>query len=588
MTEKNPKVLLGFLQRASSKQFYRYVEPIGLMTLAAGLDSHGYCPRVYTGAVTDALPVFEQIQRTDGVLAIGLYCDYENRNVVESFSRTIKAKHAIPVLVGGPQGYFLGADFLRASRCDAVGRGEGEYLLPELLDCLLKGKGTLQDIPGITYLDSSGNLQQTPDRPPIENLDALPLPHAAYSLTGPKNNLAVLTGRGCPFRCAFCFEGGNTRRLRLRSVERVMAEIEQGFRDHPGLRYVWFADDTFTLHPQRVSAFCNALTALRRRHDFVWFCDAHPSLIVRWPHMVREMIQAGLVRMQIGIETGSPQVVKLYNKNTDLAQIEEVVDLCCREGLPQLCGNIILGGAAESGETLAETGEFVERLIRRAPGVLDITHTIYTPFPGTAISRCPEKFGMQTVDADSLSSTGDFPVATTDSLTLEQIASARKSFFTRIHKLMCRLAFQGSVPHEKIRRHYELFHRYGISSTWHHLVYSQNLNFDRRYRVLATGCARSFGEIPKEEISFWRPARIPFLGNNLDFRGESLTLYGSSITLMEYQVLLHCTGKLSIGELLQRREGAGKWKEHWPRSESELYHVLQDLDSKNFLTFTRY
>ncbi len=588
MTRGIAKVLLLFLQRASFKQFYRYVEPIGLMTLAAALDRHGYCPRVFTGSITDALPLLENMYRKEGVQAIALYCDYENQNVVESFARTAKGKYSVPVFAGGPQGYFLEAGFLRSSLCDAVGRGEGEQTLPELLDFFVKGKGSLQEIAGITFLDATGQLIRTPDRPAIEDLDALPVPRAEFSLTGKKTNLAVLTGRGCPFRCAFCFEGGNTRNVRLRSVQSVREEIEQGFRDSPGIRYVWFADDTFTLNPRRVTEFCGAMKELRGRHDFVWFCDAHPSLIVKWPDMLPEMIEAGLVRMQIGIETGSAKVVQLYGKSTDLTQIEQVVDLCVKQDLPQLCGNIIFGGAMETPETLAETEEFVTRLLRRAPGMLDITHTLYTPFPGTTMTQSPERFGIRPVDSASVTSTGDYPVAATTGLSREHIAGGRRRFSRQIRQLMWDLTFQGGVPHARIRRHYELYRRYGISSTWHSLVYSQHVNFDRRFTLLGSSSARSLCEIPREELRLWRPVRIPYLGNTVDFRKEPPELLGMPITPAEYQVILYCTGKFSIGELLERHEGSGRWKEQWPQSEAEMIRILQELENRQFLIFTRY
>jgi len=426
------------------------------MALSAFIEEKGYLPGVFTGNVTEAVSLLKREVLKQSVSAVGLYCDFENRPVVESFSKYVKENFRIPVLAGGPQAFALGRDFILSSGCDAVVRGEGEYTLLELLEYFIHRKGNLTDIAGITFLNDLGELISTQDRDLIEDLDSLPFQKISHSLTEHKKNFAVMTGRGCPFNCSFCYQSGIKKRVRLRSVSHVMGELRGLFEENPHVPYVWFADDTFTLNPGRIDEFCKELSFLRKERDFVWFCDGHPSLLVRWPHMIKQMVDAGLVRMQIGIESGSEKVIDSYKKETSLEQIEEVINLARESGLPQICGNIIIGGAFESLKTLEETREYVNKLLTMAPGILDISLTIFTPFPGTTITTCPSQFGMTILDPHGLTSVGDYPVAVTDELDLHEIAMEVKKFSYGMRKYMNELFKKGMVSHENILRHYRL------------------------------------------------------------------------------------------------------------------------------------
>jgi len=310
VTNTKPFVLLLFIQRPLFKDAFEYVEPLGLMALAAFIDDKGYEPGVFTGTSIDAMNLIESESKRRKIAAIGFYCDFENVSLIESFGAIIAEKFSIPVIAGGPQAQALDKSFFMNSKVIAAARGEGEQTLHELLELIIYKKGELKNIKGITFIDEKGELLSTAEREPIQDLDSLPHQKQAYSLSGPKSNISILSGRGCPFRCAFCFMGGSSKKVRLRSVSNVMAEIRKNFDENPDIKYLWFADDTFTLNRERLEEFCDELSKLRRERDFVWFCEAHPGLIAKWPEIIKRMVDSGLVRMQIGIETGSARLIE--------------------------------------------------------------------------------------------------------------------------------------------------------------------------------------------------------------------------------------------------------------------------------------
>ncbi len=587
--EQKPFVPLFFIQRPLFKDSFKYIEPLGLMSLAAFIDDKGYEPGVFTGTSIDALNLLKSESERRPIAAIGFYCDFENVSLIESFGGLIAEKFSIPVIVGGPQASALDKDFFLRSKALAAAIGEGEETLFELLEFIVNKKGELNRIKGITYIDAHGALISTAEREPIGDLDSLKHQKRSYSLTGPKSNIAILTGRGCPFRCAFCFMGGAAKKVRLRSVGNVISEIRTSLDENPGIKYVWFADDTFTLSRERLEEFCVELSKLRREKDFVWFCEGHPGLIARWPEMIKRMVDSGLARMQIGIESGSARLIDLYRKQTNLAEIEKVVCACRDAGLAQLCGNIIIGGAGETAETLNETWNFIDRLLCIAPGMLDISFTLFTPYPGAAITECPRDFGIEIADRASLTSIGDFPVSRTNELDIYDISAAKYDFTEKLVSCMKRLLVDGKVPHELIMSHYRLSGLYGISSVWHRAVYSQDPFLNRKYSLLTGSSAETIGGAPRDQIYEWRPLRVFSLWNAVAWREMTPEISGYVLSPLEYQLILHCSGKLKLGEIVERLYSMFMDAfEAFEEFKDMAFEILRDFDKKNWIVFTKY
>ena len=120
-----PLVLLMYVQRMVHKRTFEHVGNLGIISLAAFLESKGYCARAFVGITTDALHLVAEESRR--IRAVGLYCDYDNQSAVATMSSAFKAQYHFPVIVGGPQTVYLGSEFLVASRCDALVRGDGEH-----------------------------------------------------------------------------------------------------------------------------------------------------------------------------------------------------------------------------------------------------------------------------------------------------------------------------------------------------------------------------------------------------------------------------------------------------------------------------
>ncbi len=303
----------------------------------------------------------------------------------EAIAQTVKA--ALPhvtVVVGGPHVSGTGAPAMqKAASFDVAVLGEGELTFTDVLQALREGRA-LSTVPGILYRDQDCTVNRTPPRPPIADLDTLPMPafdllpdfpeayqpNIFFSPAGPA--AGIVTSRGCPFRCRFCDQSTFGHRYRAASPESVFATVRK-LREDYGIRYVLFLDDTFTIDRRRVLALCELMRGVRPR--LAWSCDANVMTVDR--EMLRAMKRAGCWSISFGLESGSPRVLRSSRKEIDLDRAREVISATRAAGI-HAKGLFMLGVPEESRETILETRAFVRSL---ALSTMNLSK--FTPYPGT-------------------------------------------------------------------------------------------------------------------------------------------------------------------------------------------------------------
>ena len=546
------RVLLFHVQRITVDLLREDLEIPGLLALAAFLETKGYDPLIYKGEPTPAKKFLErQIQEND-ILAVGFYCHYENQFEVAALSSEIAEEYALPVILGGPQVGGFDTAYLQQSRCLAAVYGEGEITLWRLLKSL-SGKGDdWRKIDGIIYSDDKNGLVRTPPGPIVKNLDDLPPPAFHRWVNKPiLQEIHVMTGRGCPFNCAFCQEGSISRPVRLRSVQNVLNEVETLLENEPEAKYIFFTDDTFVLSHRRVRAFCEGLTRLREKRDFAWFCEGHANHLDRWPDLLSDMTNAGMIRLQIGVESGVAKVLEIYGKKTTPPQIERVVKACFDSGVHQVVGFFITGGPFESEEIVSQNKAFCDKLIELAPGVVELGPSPLTPYPDTDIARHPEKYGLRILDDKGITAYSDYPVTETATMNREQIARSQKELIEHEINTMHRVFKEGKVSHEKILNSFVDF-SYGAMSLWYLVVYSKIPFLKGYYTLLSRGAVRRSNEIPPSDLGDWRPQRILEMWHDVEFSTGYPRIGKEVLSPLEFEILLYSTGKQRLNQLLDR------------------------------------
>ena len=295
-------------------------------------------------------------------------------------AKEAKEKGAI-VVMGGYHVTFLDREAIESNAVDFVVRGEGEYVLRNLVNAF-EHTGDVSHIKGISYR-AEGTFVRNPPAPFIQNLDAIPLPRRDLLpkekyLSEYDNRLmaTMVTSRGCPFDCAFCSAsrfGG--LKWRTRSLDSILDEmdllIQQGYRSF------LFVDDNFTLNPKRVLDFTGEV--LRREWDIRWWCFSRVDTIVRNPEMVQKMAEAGNRTMFLGLESASQESLDEWGKKITIDQQMEAVKILKKNGI-SVYASFILGGLHDTKKSINETVQYARKLNPET-----CQFSVLTPYPGTRL-----------------------------------------------------------------------------------------------------------------------------------------------------------------------------------------------------------
>ncbi len=529
------KILLCNVSKKYETSSHDYV---GLFYLAGALEEAGFEALVFHGKPEDFL---EQVKQNEPD-AVGFSCDFDNVQLIETLSKKIKKDWNIPIIVGGPQSIGLEQKFLEDSQADFILRGEGEVSLPLLLKAVLKEDGDLSEINGLAMI-KDGIFTETPPAI-IEDLDALPLPayHASLQTDHAYGKL-IFTGRGCPYQCAYCAPSPGKQKVRLRSIPLVLAEIKLNLQNNPDLNYIIIMDDAFTLNRERIEEFCLGMKEIRKDRDLVWYCECHVGRIKNWMDILPTMIEAGLIRLQIGIESGDQKVIDQYNKHVQIDDIIEFVSYAADCGLTQIATNFIVGGPEEEA---GATANLIQTLMDQAPGVIDIITGFLRAYPGTQILENPEKFNLQLHDQSGRFSDDDYPFVTPRGKSQDQVMKDRQELNKVIRQTMQKKIKNHELKQEAVMKQFKAALTYGIRSRWFEEI-SANPRAYEYYYVLYLNEGQAFD--PELDFASDYPQRSFELWRTMTFTEGFPKLDGMALSPLEYELLLRCAGKRSLAEI---------------------------------------
>ena len=347
---------------------------LGIAYIASSLRAAGHTIDLLDGKLAD-LSVDEIVARVrDGRPdLVGITCmTVEYPRAVEIARRIKHDRAEVPVVVGGAHVNAVGRGALEeGDGFDYACVGEGEYLVRELADALERGTYPAS-IPGLVSRRGD-DVVTGPPRPPPDDYDALPFP--AWDLFRPVETLPLITHRGCPFQCVFCSHNSGFK-PRYRTPANVLDEVEEILERYRPTR-IRIEDETFGLHMGRTKAILEGIIA-RGIHEHVRF-SAQTRVDRADDEFMRLLKTANFETLELGVETGNPEVLEKIKKGITLEQVERAVALAKANGLRVWC-KFILGHPDETHAQIRDTIDFIAKI---NPHQLSVS--IMTPFPGTPI-----------------------------------------------------------------------------------------------------------------------------------------------------------------------------------------------------------
>jgi len=200
--------------------------------------------------------------------------------------------------------------------------------------------------------------------------------------------LSFFTERGCPALCTFCLwpQTLSGHPWRTRSANDVANEVRFALENFPGLKEIFFDDDTFNIRKSRVLELCEKLKPLK----FTWSCTSRVTVDYE---TLKAMKDAGCRLLIVGYESGDPQILKNIKKGATVERAIEFTRDCKKLGLV-IHGDFIIGLPGETRESINATIEFAKRLDTETIQV-SIAHA----YPGTEFYEYVKKNDLITIDS---------------------------------------------------------------------------------------------------------------------------------------------------------------------------------------------
>jgi radical SAM superfamily enzyme YgiQ (UPF0313 family) len=281
----------------------------GMLLLIAALENAGFKADFYEHFLDHRCDFPEEIRRFmalagDNSPFIGIGCHSVHLPFVIMAAREVKRRFpGKKIILGGGGPAPLAKELCKTFHfIDAIAVGEAEETVVEVVK---KGLKSFKGIGGLVYRGKD-KVYVNPPRPPLKDLDRLPLP-AYHRMDFRRYEIpTVITSRGCPYGCHFCslssFWG---RQVRYRSVNSVIEELSLLRKKH-GVKYVFFGDATFITDRNRTIRLCRRLK--KEKLGLKWECLVRIDCIDEG--LMREMSEAGCEAVFYGLESGSEKILR--------------------------------------------------------------------------------------------------------------------------------------------------------------------------------------------------------------------------------------------------------------------------------------
>lgn len=289
------------------------------------------------------------------------------------------------LFAGGAEATAAPESLLATDLFNFVIKGEGEEALAAVVEEVVKHgieleMGCLAPLPGVYLKDRPKSPELSAW--PVENLDALPSPYLTGTIT-PTDYEGLLweLSRGCPFKCAFCYESKGVAGVRQFSMERI--ERELALFEECRVDQVFVLDPTFNRDRERAKRILRMIAEIAP--------TIHFTFEVRTEFLDEEMAELfGAINcgLQIGLQSAHSSVLEKVNRNINPDSYREQIGLLNMAGVT-FGLDLIIGLPCDS---LAGFKESLDYALSLQPNNLDIFPL--SVLPGTQLAEMADDYGL--------------------------------------------------------------------------------------------------------------------------------------------------------------------------------------------------
>jgi len=442
MSKKEPKILLMYPpNQLMDIEIPRPDGSLGLLYLAGALRRVGIEVKLIdasVGAEGDSLreTFFHRVKQPNGLTRIGMTPERlreyfaeeqfdiigisslftpQTRMVLEVAQIVKEVNPQTLVLLGGVNARSLTSRFFASKNVDLIATSESDKVIVAIVRAWQQDS-SFDNLEGVTFLKRgmvisrpasqnviSTNLDELAlpawDLLPFTKYDDINSPHGSITPGKRRRYAPMMTSRGCPFRCLYCHiseekesssDRGNIGSLRLKSVDRVLEEVET--LRSLGVTHLYFEDDSLLAKKKRVTHIFERVTGMGMKISNVngvnlihFGIPSSSGKLVPDQEYLEIMKQSGFDEIVFPVESGSQRVLDTYASgklNHSRFDVLELVRLAVKIGMT--CPvNMMIGFPDETEKEMAESIELAHRLVEA--GAPYVTFFIPIPFPGSRL-----------------------------------------------------------------------------------------------------------------------------------------------------------------------------------------------------------
>ncbi|MBF0538138.1 MAG: radical SAM protein [Nitrospirae bacterium] len=357
--------------------------PIGLALLSALLERQGHSSQIIDAMALN-LDVSGVLSAMDiqGDSVVGITATTPDIDMATDIARAVRNRYPrLRILMGGVHPTIYHYELVESGICDLVIRGEAEVAIVALAN-----EEPFEGIANLTWRTPDAEVVENAQSSDFVDLNDLPMPnyarlpmgmyHSALGSARRAPSIGMITSRGCPGKCTFCFSSMFGSRVRVTAAGGVFDHIMH-LKGVYGIREISFYDDTFTANRKRVEQLCNLL--ISEKVDISWSCFARVDTVN--PDILKLMRAAGCHQVMYGFESADDDILRSINKKVTSDRYRDVIKWT-RDAAIDIRGAFMLGLPGEGTGGMTKTIEFSK--------AIDIQFAIFnitTPFPGTALFK---------------------------------------------------------------------------------------------------------------------------------------------------------------------------------------------------------
>ena len=286
-----------------------------------------------------------------------------NVEILKRAAKILREKKCV-CIAGGPE-ITAHPDFYKDF--DFTVSGEGEVSVPLLIEKIIHNESEKSDCvikstsPDLAVLHS----------PYLEGIiDPAEYEGALWELA-----------RGCPFKCAYCYESKGEKTVRLFPMERIKAELELFAKKR--IPQVFVLDPTYNVNKKRAVELLRLIAS--KTPDTFYYFEARAEFIDR--ELAREFTRIPCA-LQIGLQSANEETLRLVNRPFDKKKFIRGLSILNEEGVT--FGLDLIFGLP--GESFGSFRDGIDFAISMLPNNLEIF--CLSVLPGTDLFDRAESLGL--------------------------------------------------------------------------------------------------------------------------------------------------------------------------------------------------